>query len=156
VTYEGTRVAVLVEDGYQELELWHPVMRFREEYADVDVAGPDVDTTYVSQLTYPVLPTVAIADVSTTPDVIIVPGHGAGERLAANQDALTLLKSARAAGAVIGALGSGAAALSAAGIEIPQDDASSVVASDTVVVGREADDLPLFIKAIRGALDAVR
>lgn len=156
MTFEGKRVAVLVEDGYQELELWHPVMRFREEYAEVDVAGPDADTTYTSQLTYPVLPTVAIADLAAAPDVVIVPGHGAGERLAGNQDALTLLKSAHAAGSVIGALGTGVSALTAAGIEVPADAGQSVAADEKVVTAREANDLPMFIKAIRGALTPAR
>jgi protease I len=155
VTYEGTRVAVLVEDGYQELELWHPVMRFREEYAEVDVAGPDADTTYTSQLTYPVLPTVSVTGLSVTPDVVVVPGHGAGERLAADQDVVTLLKSAHAAGSVIGALGTGAAALTAAGIALPDAGVNPVAVAENVVTGRGADDLPAFIRAICDALDTV-
>lgn len=153
MTYEGTRVAVLVEDGYQELELWHPVMRFREEYAEVDVVGPDADTTYTSQLTYPVLPTVSVAGIAATPDVVVVPGHGAGERLAADQDVVSLLKSAHAAGSVIGALGTGTAALTAAGIALPADADGPVAVTENVVTARTADDLPAFVRAICDALD---
>jgi putative intracellular protease/amidase len=95
-----------------------------------------------------VLPTVSIADLTAAPDVVIVPGHGAGERLAANQDAVTLVKSAHAAGSVIGALGTGVSVLEAAGIDVS--------AAEKVVTAGGADDLPAFVKAIRGVLDAAR
>ena len=36
---QGKRVAVLVEDDYQELELWYPVLRMREAGAEVRIIG---------------------------------------------------------------------------------------------------------------------
>ena len=35
----GKRVIALVEDDYEDLELWYPVLRLREEGAEVVVAG---------------------------------------------------------------------------------------------------------------------
>ena len=35
----GKKIAVLVEDGFEDLELWYPVLRLREAGAEVDVIG---------------------------------------------------------------------------------------------------------------------
>lgn len=35
----GKRIAVLVEDGFEDLELWYPVLRLREAGAKVDIIG---------------------------------------------------------------------------------------------------------------------
>jgi len=37
---EGTRVAIIIADGYHEHEFWFPYYRFKEEGAEVTVAGP--------------------------------------------------------------------------------------------------------------------
>ena len=37
---QDARILVLAESQYQELELWYPVLRFREAGADVVVASP--------------------------------------------------------------------------------------------------------------------
>lgn len=154
MTQDGKRAAVLVEHGFQELELWHPVMRFREEGAAVDVAGPDTEVSYISTLTYPVLPTASIASLAESiPDVIIVPGQGAGEKLSANPDAVALLKSAHEAGAVIGAIGTGALVLKEAGLISAVPSAPAAV-TGTIVTSREANDLPEFVKAVLSVLAA--
>jgi len=49
---EGVRVAVLVEDLYENLELWYPVLRLREEGAQVFVVGPKAGETYKSKEGY--------------------------------------------------------------------------------------------------------
>ena len=35
----GKRIAILAEDHYQTLELWYPLIRLREEGAQVGVVG---------------------------------------------------------------------------------------------------------------------
>lgn len=35
----GTRVAVLVEDLYEDLDLWYPVLRLRQSGAEVKTVG---------------------------------------------------------------------------------------------------------------------
>ncbi len=50
---EGVRVAVLVEDLYENLELWYPVLRLREEAAEVFIVGPKAGETYKSKEGYP-------------------------------------------------------------------------------------------------------
>ena len=45
----GKKVIVLVEDLYQELEVWYPLLRMREEGAQVTVVGTEAGTTYRSK-----------------------------------------------------------------------------------------------------------
>jgi len=43
---EGCRVAIIIADGYHDHEFWFPYYRFREEGAEVVVAGPKPGTVY--------------------------------------------------------------------------------------------------------------
>jgi protease I len=98
--------AVLVEDGYAELEFWYPVLRLREEGAEVFIAGPVGDHTYYSGLGYPVVPDGDLAAVAAkNPKVLIVPGGDAGRRLAASEEFGEVLRSQTASGALIAATG---------------------------------------------------
>jgi len=38
MSLEGKRVAILTENYYQELEFWYPLLRLREEGAEVTIA----------------------------------------------------------------------------------------------------------------------
>lgn len=46
MSLEGKTAAVLVEDIYEDLELWYPVYRLREAGADVVLVGPESGKTY--------------------------------------------------------------------------------------------------------------
>ena len=63
----GKRVAVLVDNYYQELEVWYPLLRMREAGAEVFTVGPEAGATYKSKLGYPVKADRAIADVDDLP-----------------------------------------------------------------------------------------
>lgn len=51
---KGKKVIILVENQYQELELWYPLLRLREEGAEVKVVGSGSAKTYLSKVGYPV------------------------------------------------------------------------------------------------------
>src|ERR671936_834628 len=51
---QNTRAAVLVEQMYQEMEVWYPVYRLREAGCRVTLIGPEAGQTYPSKLGYPV------------------------------------------------------------------------------------------------------
>ncbi len=137
------RVAVLVHDGYQELEFWYPLLRLREEEIDAVVLGVDADATYVSHLGYPVIPDQAF---STEPagsfTGVVIPGRGAGETLVASPEAIRFVADAAAAGAAIGVIGGASAVLTAAGVQ----------AGPKVAAAADANALPEFFRQFRGQL----
>ena len=47
------RVVVLAENQYQEIELWYPVLRFREGGADTLVVAPKAAATLLEQAGHP-------------------------------------------------------------------------------------------------------
>ncbi len=72
---ERKRVGILVEDFYQELEVWYPLLRLREADVDVFTLGLQAGTTYKSKLGYPVKADHGIDDVSPTDlHAIVIPG----------------------------------------------------------------------------------
>ncbi|HIE38599.1 MAG TPA: protease, partial [Anaerolineae bacterium] len=71
----GKRVAVLAENNYQDLELWYPLLRLREEGVEVRVIGTGSATTYTSKHGYPVTVDAAADEVSAADfDGIVIPG----------------------------------------------------------------------------------
>src|SRR5215469_6882195 len=61
---QGKRAAVLVEQQYQEMEVWYPVYRLREAGCKVTLVGPEAGQTYPSKLGYPARSDRAARDVS--------------------------------------------------------------------------------------------
>jgi protease I len=144
MTGSSPRVAVLGEEGYQELELWYPVMRLREEGVTVVVAAPQAESAYESRLGYPLLAEVAIS--ALDPDslaAVVVPGKAAGEQLAQIGETANLIARVHRHGGIVGVIGSGVAVLEKAGIP----DTSS-----RVVVARTVDELPGFFSSLLATL----
>jgi len=48
------KIAILVEDLYQVLEVWYPLLRLKEEGIDVQVIGTGTKEVYGSKEGYPV------------------------------------------------------------------------------------------------------
>jgi len=143
------RLAVLIDDGFPELDLWYPIFRMREEDADPRVLGADGERAYGSRLGYAVQPDAAIADVSPADfDAIVVPGGEAGARIAANADLVRFIAEAAKAGAMIGCV-SDAGAAAAAGL-LPAGTAmepTGLTIAGAVLAAASADDLPDLMKA---------
>ena len=49
----NVRACVLVEQQYQEMEVWYPIYRLREAGCKVTVVAPEAQTNYPSKLGYP-------------------------------------------------------------------------------------------------------
>ena len=82
MSLEGKSVAVLVEDIYEDLELWYPVYRLREAGAEVVLVGPESGKTYTSKHGYPATADRAAGDVSAAEyDAVIIPGGYAPDRM---------------------------------------------------------------------------
>lgn len=87
------RVAVLVENQYQELELWYPVLRLREAGATPVIVGPATNEVYASKLGYPAVANVAIGDVTPEHfDAVVIPGGFSPEYLRRNAAMVEFVK----------------------------------------------------------------
>jgi len=87
------RVAILVHDGYQDLQFWYPLLRLREEGVPVTVVSVEPEKTYLSQLEYPVIPDQGIAQVQAKDfGALIVPGgvRGSKKRIPTRRLLMTL------------------------------------------------------------------
>jgi protease I len=167
----GCRVLVLAESQYQELELWYPVLRFREAGADVVVASPVRGALYASKLGYPVRSDVSVADVDPTDvEALIIPGGFAPEAMRRSQPLLDLVRKTWENGAIVAAICHAGWVLVSAGIArgrrltcvpIIRDDVISagagytdapVVRDGNLITSRLPDDLPAFCAGIAAAL----
>src|SRR5882724_10021164 len=99
------RVAVLVEQQYQEMEVWYPVYRLREAGCKVTLVGPEAGATYPSKLGYPAKSDKAAKDVTPNDfDAMVIPGGFAPDFLRRNEAVIKLVCQFAEAGKPIAAI----------------------------------------------------
>jgi protease I len=110
------QIAVMAENQYQELELWYPLLRLREEGANVVVVGP-AEQTYASKLGYPVVPDLAISDVDASDfDAVVIPGGFAPEGMRRHKPMIEFVRKVHDQGALVAAICHAGWVLASAGI----------------------------------------
>jgi protease I len=168
---KGKTVAVLVEQQYQELEVWYPYYRLKEAGAAVHLVGPEAGKTYPSKLGYPAKSDKASSDVSASSlDGIVIPGGFAPDYFRRDPTTIQLVKDAFARGKVIAAIchgpwllcstpalkGKRATCFFAIKDDVINAGATYVdeetVVDGNVITARKPDDLPAFTRAIIQAL----
>ena len=101
----GKRVAVLVENLYQEMEVWYPYYRLQEAGAVVEFVGPRAGVTYTSKLGYPCTSDLAAHAIDASRfDAVVVPGGYAPDLLRRDQGVLDLVHEMNEAGKIIAAI----------------------------------------------------
>jgi protease I len=165
------RAAVLVEQQYQELEVWYPVYRLREAGCQVTLVGPEAGQTYPSKLGYPAKSDKAAKDCSADDfDVVVIPGGFAPDYIRRSEAMLKLVRTAAEAGKVVAAVCHGPWVLcstpalkgrKATCFHSIKDDLrnagatyvdAEVVRDGNLITSRKPDDLPAFMRAIFEAL----
>ena len=102
---EGKRIAILAENMYQEMELWVPYYRFKEEGADVKVVGAGGAQSYTSKHGYPVTVDVQADQVRAVEfDAIVVPGGYAPDLMRRHAPMVGLVREAAQQGKVVAAI----------------------------------------------------
>jgi protease I len=141
----GTRVLVLAESQYQELELWYPVLRFREAGADVAVGAPEAGALYSSKLGYPVRSDVSVADVDPADvGVLVIPGGFAPEAMRRSAALLDLVRKCHANGQLVAAICHAGWVLASAGIaKGRQLTCVPVIRDDVISAGANYVDQPV-------------
>ncbi len=72
---EGKRIIQVVSNDFEDLELWYPVHRLREEGAIVDIVGEKADETYIGKYGVPIKSNKTFDEINPSEyDAILVPG----------------------------------------------------------------------------------
>jgi protease I len=164
---DGKRVAVLVEDLYEDLELWYPALRMREAGAAVSIVGPEAGKTYESKHGYPATADAAAGKVSADEfDAVVIPGGYAPDRMRRHEAMVGLVRAMSEKGKVVAAICHAGWMLASARVVegrrmtsffAIRDDVvnagaqwedAEVVVDGNLVTSRTPDDLPAFCRAI--------
>lgn len=79
---QNKKIAVFVEEGFEDLEFWVTVMRLREEGAQVTIVGAQAGKTVHGKNALTAKSDVAAGDVSAKDfDAVVVPGGWAPDKL---------------------------------------------------------------------------
>lgn len=165
--------AVLVEDQYEDQELWYPVQRLREAGAAVQIVGPEAGKTYTSKHGYPATSDKGAGEVVAEDfDGVIIPGGYAPDRMRRHQEMVGLVRQAFDAGIIVAAICHAGWMLCSAGLLEGKKATSffaikddmihagaiwvdcEVVQDGNLITSRTPDDLPVFMRKIIAACEA--
>ena len=168
---KGKRIAILAEDLYQELELWYPLLRFREEGAEVVVVGSGAAKVHTSKYGYPVEVDKFASEVKADQfDAVIIPGGYAPDHMRRYPAMVSLVREAVQQGKIVAAICHAGWMLASAevlqgrtvtGFYAIKDDLvhagahyrdAEVVVDGNLITSRQPSDLPAFCRAIIAAL----
>ncbi|MDI4646476.1 type 1 glutamine amidotransferase domain-containing protein [Cohnella hashimotonis] len=163
---EAKRIICLIDDEFEDLELWYPVYRAREEGAIVLYAGPEKGRKHIGKYGVP-----AVADLSYEEldaarcDGLLVPGGWAPDKIRRSERVQAFVRDIDAAGKPIGQIChagwvlvsakilQGRKVTSTPGIRDDMENAGAIWFDEAVVVdgnlisARRPPDLPEYAKA---------
>ncbi|MHB1343452.1 MAG: type 1 glutamine amidotransferase domain-containing protein [Thermoleophilia bacterium] len=171
MSLNGRRVAILVAQQYEDLELWYPKLRLEEAGATVVLVGLG-DKTYLSKHGYPADTDATVDDLSPADfDGVIVPGGWAPDFLRRSDAIKKFVNAVADRGGVVAAICHGGWVLASAGlvsgrrltsvVAIKDDMVNAgaewvdapVVVDGTLITSRTPRDLPSFMPAVLAVLE---
>lgn len=171
MSMQGKHVAILVEQSYQEMEIWYPLYRMREEGIRVSCVGTGTMEVYPSKLGYPCKQDCTIHAVTVGEfDAVLIPGGWAPDFLRREPKMNRFVADMSAAGKIVASICHGGWMLVSADIcrgkrgtsffAIKHDlihagldwvDEECVV-DGNLITARKPDDLPAFTRALLDGL----
>jgi len=169
----GKTVALMLDQQYQELEVWYPYFRLSEEGVRVVRVAPAAGETYPSKLGYPCVSDAATADVAGGDfDAVIVPGGWCPDFMRRDEGMVRFIQQCADARIVLAAICHGGwmlcctdalrgrRATSFVAIRHDMINAGAqwvdeeCVVDGNVITARKPEDLPAFCRAVLRALAA--
>ncbi len=167
----GKRIAVLVDNLYQEMEVWYPLYRLREAGAEVVTVGAKAGEKYASKMGYPVHCDRSYSEVAASQfQGVVVPGGYAPDHIRRYASANHFVREMDTQGKLVAAICHGPWVLCSAAMlkgrkitcyfAIKDDVVNAgakyvdveVVVDRNLVTSRKPDDLPSFCRAIIAVL----
>ena len=172
MTLKGKRIALMLDRQYQELEVWYPLLRLKEEGADVVVVGTGSAKMYTSKFGYPLDVDKSASEVTAADfDGVVIPGGYAPDLMRRYPDMVKLVRDAALAGKVLASICHGGWMLASAKVLegktvtsffAIKDDLvhaganfvdKEVAVDGNIITSRKPEDLPAFMRAIIAALE---
>jgi protease I len=164
-------VAVLVEQQYQEMEVWYPIYRLREAGCTVTVVGPEAGQSYPSKLGYPCKSDKAAGQCRADDfDAVVIPGGFAPDFMRRTEAMIRFVSNMAEQGKVVAAICHGPWVLcstqalkgkKATCFMAIKDDVinagakyvdAEVVRDGNIITSRKPDDLPAFLTTLMQAI----
>ena len=161
------KIAILVEDLYQVLEVWYPLLRLKEEGVSVRLIGTGSKKTYGSKEGYPATADASIEEVNPKDfDGVVIPGGFAPDILRRYESVVEFIRALHDDGKVVAAICHGGWLLVSADIVknrkatcffAIKDDLKAagahyvdeeVVVDGNIITSRKPEDLPAFVTQI--------
>ncbi len=167
----GKRIAIFVDQMYQEMEVWYPYYRLIEEGAEVHLVGDQAGKSYPSKTGYPAMTVKSYTDLNASDyDGVVAPGGFAPDFIRRHAKANQFMAEINSQGKLVGAICHGLWVCCSADVlrgrrctsffAIKDDvrnagglwEDSEVVVDGNLVSSRKPDDLPAFVLACIGVL----
>lgn len=169
---KGKRAALLVEDIYNEFEVWIPYYRLKEEGVIVTVVGSGTAQVYHGKYGIPIHADKKASDVSAADfDAVVIPGGYAPDKMRIYPEMVKLVKDAFDQGKTVASICHGGWMLVSAGIlkgkkatsyvGIRDDmvnagakwEDSELVRDGNLITSRKPEDLPAFCRVLVQAME---
>ena len=142
---QGKKIIYLVDEGFEDLEFWVPLMRLREEGAEVTVASAKIQT-YRGKHCLQATPDVKADDLRADDfDGIVVPGGWAPDKMRRYPSVLKLVRDTYDQGKIVGAIcHAGSVLISAGVVQGHKATGSTGIKDDLINAGAEWVNAPAF------------
>ncbi|MCB9135006.1 MAG: type 1 glutamine amidotransferase [Anaerolineales bacterium] len=142
---KGKKIIYLVDEGFEDLEFWVPLLRLREEGAEVTVASAKIQT-YRGKACLEATPDAKAEDLSATDfNGIVVPGGWAPDKMRRYPAILKLVRDTYDQGKIVGAIcHAGLVLISAKVVQGHKATGSLGIKDDLINAGAEWVNAPAF------------
>jgi protease I len=159
------RVLSFVHHEFEDLELWYPILRLREEGFEVVLAGEEKGISYMGKYGVPAMSDVAYSEVQSSEfDALLVPGGWAPDKIRRSAKVIQIVQEMHSEKKVIGQIChagwvlisakilKGYTVTSTPGIKDDMENAGSIwvdtpaIADRNIVSAQRPPDLPLYMK----------